>query len=217
MRWHASLAALALAGCSGGDRLRPDASGYVGYRASGLASWYGDELAGRPTASGERFAPAGLTAAHRLLPLGTMVEVTAVETGRVVVVRINDRGPYRGGRIIDLSHGAAQLLGTLRADTRVRLRALPPGARPGLVKVGRLAPANPSARPADGRYWLQVASFAGEDRARAMAERIGAAVTRDAGRWRLRLGPYENAGEAQRARDAMATRGYADAQLILIP
>ena len=143
MRWRASLAGLLLAGCVGGGRpLRPDTSGYVGYRAEGLASWYGNELAGRRTASGERFDPRGLTAAHRLLPLGSIVAVTALDTGRTIVVRINDRGPYKGGRIIDLSYGAAQLLGIDRGPVaRVQLRTLPPNARLGLTaRNGRVTP-----------------------------------------------------------------------------
>ena len=75
------------------------------------ASYYGDEFAGRPTASGEIFDPSLLTAAHRTLPLGTLVQVTEAMSGKSVVVRINDRGPFVGGRIIDLSRGAAQSIG----------------------------------------------------------------------------------------------------------
>ncbi|WP_308719681.1 septal ring lytic transglycosylase RlpA family protein [Komagataeibacter xylinus] len=80
----------------------------------GLASWYGTNMQdGHATASGERFDPDALTAAHRQLPLGTRVRVHAVSTGRSVVVRINDRGPYHGRRIIDLSAAAARQLGII--------------------------------------------------------------------------------------------------------
>lgn len=75
----------------------------------GVASYYGRELAGHRTASGERFNPSGLTAAHRTLPLGSHVRVW--HGGRSVVVRINDRGPFVRGRVMDLSHGAARSLG----------------------------------------------------------------------------------------------------------
>lgn len=75
----------------------------------GVASWYGNELRGHRTASGERFNPGGLTAAHRTLPLGTHVRVW--HGGRSVVVRINDRGPFVRGRVMDLSRGAAASLG----------------------------------------------------------------------------------------------------------
>ena len=79
----------------------------------GMASWYGYDGSGNKTASGERYNPEGLTAAHRSLPLGTKIRVTNTRNGRSVVVRINDRGPYIRGRIIDLSAGAARLLGMI--------------------------------------------------------------------------------------------------------
>lgn len=76
----------------------------------GKASWYGRYFHGRPTASGEPYDMYALTAAHLTLPLGTYVRVTNLRNGRSAVVRINDRGPYIAGRIIDLSYGAARLL-----------------------------------------------------------------------------------------------------------
>jgi rare lipoprotein A len=76
----------------------------------GQASWYGHE-GGSKTANGERYHPGGLTAAHRTLPMGSRVRVTNNRNGRSVVVRINDRGPFTGGRIIDLSEGAAAAIG----------------------------------------------------------------------------------------------------------
>lgn len=80
--------------------------------SSGRASWYGS---GKVTASGERFDKHGLTAAHRTLPFGTRVRVTNKRNGQSVVVRINDRGPFIHGRIIDLSEGAARRIGMIRA------------------------------------------------------------------------------------------------------
>jgi rare lipoprotein A len=79
--------------------------------ARGLASWYGPKFHGRRTASGERYDMHGLTAAHKTLPFGTKVRVRSVQTGKEVVVRINDRGPYKRSRIIDLSLGAITALG----------------------------------------------------------------------------------------------------------
>lgn len=81
----------------------------------GEASYYGNELAGNRTASGELFDPAQLTAAHRTLPLGSRVRVTHRRNGRTVVVRINDRGPFHGNRIIDLSEAAAREIGMVGA------------------------------------------------------------------------------------------------------
>lgn len=85
----------------------------------GLASWYGAHHQGRKTASGERFSRGQLTAAHRSLPLGTKVKVTNLRTKEHVVVKINDRGPYGGGkrRIIDLSEAAAKRIGLLERGT----------------------------------------------------------------------------------------------------
>jgi rare lipoprotein A len=80
---------------------------------TGVASYYGDEFRGRVTASGERYDPAKLTAAHLSYPLGTRVRVTNIHNGRSVVVRINDRGPYKASRIIDLSARAAKEIGLL--------------------------------------------------------------------------------------------------------
>ncbi len=76
-----------------------------------VASWYGPGFAGRPTSTGEIYNPEGLTAASKTLPLGSHVRVTNPDTGRSVVVRINDRGPYVRGRSLDLSHGAAKQIG----------------------------------------------------------------------------------------------------------
>ena len=92
----------------------------------GRASWYGKKFQGRPTASGEPYNMFQFTAAHRRLPLGTWVKVTNLKNGRWVIVRINDRGPVPAGRILDLSYGAAQMLGVRPVGVaRVRLDLLP--------------------------------------------------------------------------------------------
>jgi rare lipoprotein A (peptidoglycan hydrolase) len=83
------------------------------YDEEGLASWYGPGFHGRKTANGERFDQYAMTAAHKELKMGTKVEVTNIETGETVLVRINDRGPYAGERIIDLSKAAAKKIGLL--------------------------------------------------------------------------------------------------------
>jgi len=93
-----------------------------GPRMTGVASYYGS---GEKTATGERFDPSGMTAAHRTLPFGTKVKVTRVDTGDSVVVRINDRGPFKPGRVIDLSEGAAKSLGMMSVGlTDVRLEVM---------------------------------------------------------------------------------------------
>ena len=84
---------------------------------SGMASYYGNELAGKRTASGEKFDPHGLTAAHRTLAFGSKVRVTNLANGKDVIVRINDRGPWGGGRVIDISLGAAKKIGLHKSGT----------------------------------------------------------------------------------------------------
>ncbi len=89
---------------------------------SGMASYYGNEFAGKRTANGEVFNPSAMTAAHRSIPFGSRVKVTNLANGKEVVVRINDRGPWKKGRIIDVSHAAAKKLGMVASGTaRVRL------------------------------------------------------------------------------------------------
>ncbi|UJF24296.1 septal ring lytic transglycosylase RlpA family protein [Suttonella sp. R2A3] len=96
-----------------------------GFSQEGSASWYGGKFHGRKTASGEIFDMYAMTAAHKRLPLGTKIEVTNKATGKSIVVTVNDRGPFHGDRILDLSKGAAQKLGVINQGTaNVSIRAL---------------------------------------------------------------------------------------------
>ena len=98
---------------------------YGPYYEVGIASWYGPGFDGNLTANGEVYDMNGVSAAHKTLPFGTIVRVVDLETGRSVVVRINDRGPFIKGRIIDLSKGAAEKLGLIdKGITKVGLRIL---------------------------------------------------------------------------------------------
>src|SRR5215471_5736989 len=122
----------------------------------GIASWYGgnDGFEGKPTASGEIYDSSLLTAAHRELPLGSVVEVLRVENGRSVRVRINDRGPFIKGRIIDLSRAAAERLDLVGPGIgRVRLTVLNPGVEPPEISVS-------------GLWSVQIGSFADAGNAR---------------------------------------------------
>lgn len=99
----------------------------TGYDEVGYASWYGSELAGHKTGNGETFDPQAITGAHRTLPLPSFVEVTNLDTGRTILVRINDRGPFSKARIVDLSLGAARLLGVAgQGSFPVRVRRVNP-------------------------------------------------------------------------------------------
>ena len=107
-------------GCAGAGRGRT-----TGRAQTGVASYYDDKFQGRRTASGERFDQRKMSAAHRTLPFGTKVRVTNPANGRSVVVRVNDRGPFVKGRVIDLSRAAAERLGMVRAGlAQVKLEVL---------------------------------------------------------------------------------------------
>lgn len=109
---------------------------------TGIASYYSSAFFGRTTASGTRMNPAAYHAAHRSLPFGTLVEVTNLQNGRSVVVRIDDRGPFRHGRVIDLSPKAAQALGLTRAGIApVRLNVVPQYAALGPTILDEVAEA----------------------------------------------------------------------------
>ena len=111
------------------------------YDDVGYASWYGEELAGKPTANGETFDPSAISAAHKTLPLPSYVEVTALDTGRTILVRVNDRGPMVGDRLIDLSRGAAAQLGITDGVAAVRVRRTnPPAAERAQLRAGKPVP-----------------------------------------------------------------------------
>ncbi|MGC9330032.1 MAG: septal ring lytic transglycosylase RlpA family protein [Candidatus Hinthialibacter sp.] len=117
------------AGCGGSKATRTShgaVASFHHYVDTGTACWYGKQFHGKKTASGEKFNMNAMTAAHRTLPFGTKVRVTNLENRKSVVVRINDRGPFSKGRIIDVSRKAAQLLGFVNAGlARVRIESLP--------------------------------------------------------------------------------------------
>ncbi len=138
---------------------------------TGVASWYGPNFVGRPTANGETFDPTLLTAAHRTLPFGVRVRVTNLATERSVVVRINDRGPFVQGRVIDLSRAAAEAIGMIGSGTaRVRLTPAGPPSGPAPIRVdARLSGYDvvvPGARP--GSLWVLRTGDGGEVLVRAV-------------------------------------------------
>lgn len=108
------------------------------FEREGMASWYGPGFAGRLTANGEIFDPAQLTAAHKTLPFNTHVRVINLANDRSVVVRINDRGPFKGARIIDLSRAAAERIGMIGSGT-TRVRLEPVNGIGGIVPTAALA------------------------------------------------------------------------------
>ena len=200
-----------------------------GYDETGQASWYGDQHHGRPTATGELFDQYALTAAHKTLPLPGLVEVTSLANGRTIVVRINDRGPFVDGRIIDLSRGAADALGILQqgvGEVRVRYLGFAPrlGSEQPVRYAATVAPAPPAPGPVasneTGAYWIQAGAFADRGNARRVANRLGDRAVIDMIRqgdstlYRVLIGPWPDPNAAEQARQAVVARGYGDALLI---
>ncbi len=143
----------------------------------GYASWYGNPYHGRKTSSGEVYDMYSLTAAHRTLPLGTEVEVTNVENSRTVTVRINDRGPFVDGRIIDLSLSAARLIDMVGPGTAmVEVKVLRVPAAPVVTVAAAQPPRQPSVviPSVAGRFAAQVGAFS----ERRNAERLRDDLTR---------------------------------------
>ena len=202
-----------------------------GHVERGLASWYGPGFHSERTSSGEPYDMYSMTAAHKTLPIPAYVRVTNLENGRSVVVRVNDRGPFVGDRIIDLSYTAAWKLDMLRAGTaKVEIRVLEPGRRapppPVVASVPPPAVASvpPPVAPAPGggARMLQVGSFGSRANADALASRLkasgidGASISEaDVGGrrlYRVRVGPVADAAQAAQLADRLRAAGVPDAR-----
>lgn len=181
--------------CATGRRAR---EGQVGFTERGLASWYGPGFHGRATASGETYDMYDHTAAHKTLPLGTVVEVRNRDNGKRTRVRINDRGPFVRGRIIDLSYTAAR-----------DLEMLGPGTAPIELRVLQTA----ELAPQPGGYWLQVAAFQEKAHAKDLRRKISSiqpkAQIQSQGGWhRVVVGPFKNRKKAEQAERQLRRLGY---------
>ena len=172
----------------------------------GLASWYGQKFHGRPTANGETYDMYGITAAHRELPLGTVVDVTHLGNGRKVRVRINDRGPFVRGRILDLSYGAARQLHMVNqgvAKVEIRIVSVGDGTKGPISTL---------------RYTVQAGAFRDPKNAAAILRRIAGdhpqARVINAGGWhRVRVGSYRYRKDAEKVRRQLERKGV-DARIV---
>lgn len=198
----------------------PDASGYV---AEGNASWYGKKFHGHRTSSGEAFDMYQFTAAHKSLPLPTYVRVTNLDNGKNLIVRVNDRGPFHEGRIIDLSWAAAVRLGIDKAGTgRVRVEALSPenNAAPGnnvptAVRAAVDSPPPSTASTTEAsRLYLQAGAFQDRNSAerlrQSLREQLGleAEIREQQTLFRVWLGPYQDDQSRQQMRQQVADAGF---------
>lgn len=194
----------------------PDNTGYV---ERGIASWYGTKFHGKRTSSGEPYDMYAMSAAHRTLPLPTYAQVTNLRNGRTIVVKINDRGPFKDNRLIDLSYAAAVKLGISAEGT-------------GLVEVRALDPANyqarrsaPAALPGSPSLYLQLGAFSSAENAERLRARLGSAgrgdvriVRAELDRrplYRVRIGPLANIDEADRMSRELAMLGHDDTRIVI--
>jgi rare lipoprotein A len=183
--------------------------GMEGYQTDGetqigTASWYGDKEHGGKTANGERFSKYDYTAAHKTLPIGTMVRVTNLENGRDVIVRINDRGPFKKGRIIDLSYAPAKSIGMIGRGT----------AR---VKVEVLSAPKKANNYFEPQYTVQVGSFSDGEKAFLFKEALNRKhenvriETFDFGGYtfyRVRIGQFSERSKAEKLAKSLRRSGY---------
>jgi len=223
-----------------GERYEP-LKGDVVYAEKGLASWYGKKFHGRPTASGEVYNMYAMTAAHATLPIPSYARVRNPGNGREIIVRINDRGPFHKGRIIDLSYTAALKLDVLRGVTPVEVRRIThaeiragnwvrPAGEPTPLFVPDTPPGAPlreTTAPAlaagGGVYWLQFGAFAKMDGAEGLRQRVAEAdlgmlplltIVREAGLHRLRAGPFPTVDEARAQADKLRTEHGVESSLV---
>lgn len=199
------------------------------YDEVGIASWYGSDFNGRKTASGEVFDKNLLTAAHTTLPLPVIARVTNLQNGRSVKVRINDRGPFAHGRLIDVSQAAARKLGFLgngTAKVRVQVladesQALLAGSQPYQPQEVQLLAAVPVRE--DSAVYLQVGSFTERENADALKSKLDDYGEMHVLRvdvsgkrfYRVRMGPFIDAKAALNARERLARAGFFQSQLVV--
>lgn len=206
----------------------------TGYDRTGIASWYGRKFHGRKTANGERYDMYALSAAHTVLPLPTLVRVTNLENGRQVVVRVNDRGPYVKGRLIDLSYAAALQLGYAKKGTaRVRVQTLEGASSPVILAqsqrpspavkpVTTAKPNHPNSRL--GGMYVQLGAFLSQANARRLKNSLISKYPDTHIRTynhstqtlhRVRIGPYSDPQKIEQAVLALRSNGFENVIVII--
>lgn len=207
-----------------------------GYKEVGVASWYGEDFHAKKTANGERYDMNSLTAAHRTLPLPSIVKVTNLENGRSLVLRVNDRGPYAKSRIIDVSKRASQLLGFhTQGTTKVRVEVMEKESKAlkaallgekcddNIYAAQQKTPV--SSLPAKqtyskGSYFVQVGSYSQESGAQNVAGQLGMesniyyVSVNGQNFYRVRVGPFSNEKEAEVALAKVRYSGAYDAKIV---
>ena len=211
-----------------------------GYNEQGIASWYGEKFHGRRTSSGETYDMYAMTAAHKSLPLPTYAEVTNLQNGKKVVVKVNDRGPFHNNRVIDLSYTAASRLGILGKGTglvevRVIDASYPPEEKPDTrpkapvtsvnvpVPMAEVTLSMPESGNANADFYIQVGAFSQLDNAQKMYDKlqsigsslvsINEAVVNGNRLYRVRIGPINDVSVADRIVSELGSIGINEHQI----
>lgn len=202
-----------------GQRYQP-LRDHRGFQQRGVASWYGRKFHGRKTSNGEVYDMYGMSAAHKTLPMGVYVKVTHLGNGRHIVVRVNDRGPFVAGRIIDLSYGAAKKLGIVDSGTaQVQVQAL--GYRDS--DQGQRVTYNPSKAYASGSFTVQIGAFSTSENAYRLAAKMrnsfGKAIVSKImanGRkvYQVRVGRFNSLEQAEVAANNFIAEGFSGSYVI---
>ncbi|MBS1246452.1 MAG: rare lipoprotein [Proteobacteria bacterium] len=188
-----------------------------GYRERGVASWYGKKFHKQRTANGETYDMYAMTAAHKTLPLPSYLRVRNLNNGKSVIVRVNDRGPFRENRIVDLSYAAAVKLGILGTGTGiVEIEALS-GDEPVTQVAARAPEPEPLPKAATPRLYLQVGAFTSRDNAENLKLRLARADLKSVHiqnadldatpLYRVRIGPLDSVDESDRLAARVAAQG----------
>lgn len=216
--WCFFIVPLILAGCAGSSSYKykvntnPYTIGGVTYypmekagnfSETGIASWYGPDFHGKKTASGETYNKHAYTAAHKTLPFGTRVKVINLDNNATTNVIINDRGPFKSGRIIDLSYSAAKDIDMIGTGTaRVRINAI------GSTNTANATKKNSATSTATqaGNYYVQVGSYSVSNNATVASQKLksmgyASSVKQQNGKYSVRVGPYGTRARATTARD----------------
>ncbi|AGV18684.1 MULTISPECIES: septal ring lytic transglycosylase RlpA family protein [Vibrio] len=178
-----------------------------GFKEKGRASWYGKKFQGHLTSNGEIYDMYSMTAAHKTLPLPSYVKVTNTDNGKTTIVRVNDRGPFHDGRIIDLSYAAAHKLDVIKTGT----------ANVEIEVISINQPTDKKSLEAHPRYVIQVASSKNEERARTLGTELGQKLDTETflesakESYRLLLGPFTDYSLTQATLDKVKLLGYSSA------
>lgn len=192
---------------------------HQGFQQRGVASWYGRKFHGRKTSNGEVYDMYAMSAAHKTLPMGTHVKVTHLGSGRLIIVRVNDRGPFVAGRIIDLSYAAAKQIGIVDSGTAmVKIEAL--GVRQ--TNQGQVAYQAPVSY-SSGSFAVQIGAFSAAENAYRLAAKmrslhgkavVSAIIVNGQRVYRVRAGDFNSLQQAEKALHNFVSEGFSGSHII---